>query len=189
MTALVARPEALELHDAGGTVVGSLEYAGSVDEALAALTAVLGGPPEEEPYDAGNHNAAGVMHIWDDALKVDEIHYGEGVARLGDATVGAPDFRVYFDQVEVRGKELVTRDGVHVGDAFDALGDRIDPDLWTCSGWAVEHVEVPDPQVGAAKYGVGLSEWEWDETAQNYGTQVDYVASVSAPVSVASGCV
>jgi len=189
VASIVARAEALELRAGDGTVVATIDFAGPADVAVDTLTAVLGGPPVDESYEGGNHHAPGVIHTWDDALVVDEIHYGEGVMRDGAATVGAPDFRVSFDAVEVRGKVLATSDGIRVGDSFESLGEKIDPDLWTCMGWAAEFIELPDPNAGTVKIGVGLSEWAWDEAAQNYGLKVDHVASIMAPTPVAAGCV
>ncbi len=180
VTAIVARPEALELLDSGGNVVSTLAYDGSVSDVISTLSSLLGEAPIDEPYDGGNHNPPGVLHIWDDALVVDERHY---------ESVSAPAIVVYFDAGSVRGLDLRTSTGVHVGDTFEALGDQIDPDLWTCSGWAVEFVEVPSSHSSTPnKVGVGLSEWKWDRSSDS-PTQVDYVGSIVAPTSVAAGCV
>ena len=104
-------------------------------------------------------------------------------------TPDAPRFSVYFDAATLRRCRSDDVDQVHVGDTFDSLGDRINPDLWTCWGWAVEFVEVPCSHSSTPdRIGVGLSEWEWDESAANYGSQVDYVVSIVAPVAVAAGC-
>lgn len=67
------------------------------------------------------------------------------------------------------------------------MAHPIDLELWTCSGWAVEVVEIPRADKEPARPGVELSEWTRD-AAGNFGQQVGYVASIHAPVNVATGC-
>lgn len=189
VVAMVARPQAIELRDASGAVVASLSYTSPVAETLAIMTTLLQGAPVDESYEGGNHNAPGVLHTWDDALVIDEVHYGEGVILDGRPSLGAPAFRVSFDAPEVRGLELTTAPGVHADASFAELGDLVDPDLWTCSGWAIEYVESPSEHGGTVMHGVGLSNIEWDDSSERFQAQVDYVASIVAPVSVAAGCV
>lgn len=184
VTAFVARPEALELVDASGTSVVSLDYMGSVDDAIATLSAVLGSTPVEEPYEGGNHHPPGILHTWDHIVIIDERLYPEERRTGLPNGLVWPRFVVSFHADAVRGVELTTSSRIHVGDRFDDLGDTIDPDLWTCSGWAVEFIEVPrEEESGPLKIGVGVTEWE-----RETGAQVDHVVSVIAPVDVAEGC-
>ena len=187
VTAAVARPEALELVDGSGAVVMSLDYLGDGDDAVATLSVVLGGAPIDEPYDSGNHHPSGVRHTWDDAIEIDERFYPEE-RRAGLASeLSWPRFAVTFLAPTVRGVDLTTATDVHVGDSLAALGEQIDPELWTCTGWALEHVEVPRTDFPPLKIGVGVSEWAYD-AAGHWSQTVDRVVTVSAPVTVADGC-
>ena len=187
VTTLVARPEALELRDASGAVVASLDYTGSTDEAVATLSAVLGGAPAEEPYDGGNHFPPGMLRTWADAVELDERFYSEERRAELPFQVVWPRFAVSFTAATVDGVDLTTDTNVHVGDAYAALADQIDPDLWTCTGWAVEHVELPRDEYEPLKIGVGVTDWYYDPTgAWTQGS--DVVVAITAPLSVADGC-
>lgn len=189
VTTIVARPEMLELRDAGGSVIEALEYMGSVDHALATLAVVLGGSAVDEPYAGGNHNPPGVRHSWDDALVVAELLYDE--QRRVDEGLDSlewPRLAVTFRTAEVRGIDLTTSTDAHPGDAVDALSPEIDPDLWTCTGWAVETIELLRPEYGPVQIGVGVSTLDLDESSETYGQQIDEVTAIHAPVPVAEGC-
>jgi hypothetical protein len=188
VTMLVARPERLELRDASGAVVASLDYTGSAEEAVATLTGVLGGAPAEEPYEGGNHFPPGVRHTWADVVEIDERFYpDERRAELPHQIVW-PRFAVAFLASTALGLDLTTATDVHVGDSYAALDGQIDPDLWTCSGWAVEHVELPRDEYGPLKIGVGIADWSYDAATGTSSEQVDEVVTIMAPLTVADGC-
>ena len=188
VTRRVARPERLELRDASGAVVASLDYTGSAEEAVATLTSVLGGAPAEEPYEGGNHFPPGVRHTWAGAVEIDERFYPEERRADLPHQVVWPRFAVSFLAPTAHGLDLTTATNVHVGDSYAALDGQIDPDLWTCSGWAVEHVELPRDEYGPLKIGVGIADWSYDAATGTWTEQDDEVVTVAAPLTVADGC-
>ena len=147
VTSLVARPEALELRTDGGTVVTTLDYMSSPLDAVAALTAVFGEPPVDEPYAGTNHAPAGVFHRWDPFV-LDERYYDEDRRQAeGYDWVVWPRFAVYFGGPAADGVILSSASGLRAGDAWSAAeaDPGFDTDLWTCTGTSIEAVTTAVP--------------------------------------------
>ncbi|MFE6257270.1 hypothetical protein [Agromyces sp. NPDC057865] len=78
VTVLVARPDALELRDATGTVVATLGYLSAPSEAVAALTTVFGVAPVDQPVEGGNHLPPRTWHPdvgagWEELVAIPEL--------------------------------------------------------------------------------------------------------------------
>lgn len=182
VTALVARPEALELVDGRGSVVWSLDYLGSPADAVETVSRVVGREPVEEAIPGGSHQFPAIRHTWDGVLVLIASDYPEDRrAQLSNQLVW-PAFSVHFHAKRIRGIELTTEPGAQVGDDWASESSRINPDLWTCSGLAVEHIEYPRDGMSPGRIGVGISERQLDWSVS------DQVTAVHAPVSVSDGC-
>jgi hypothetical protein len=181
VTRMVARPEALELVDANGEVVRALPYAGSPGEAIAVLTEIVGAAPVDTTHARGTHNLATVAHAWDDVLLLNEFEFEE--EDLSWRTEHTANFSISFGAARVRGIPLTTSAGVSVGDDWASVAAGLDPDDWTCSGLAVEHLEISEPVRGPHKVGVGIS-----ANVPRTPELSDQVTFVYAPVPVAEGC-
>lgn len=142
VTSLVARPTALELRAADGTVIASLDYMSSPTAAISTLTTVFGAPPDEEPYRGTNHTPPGIYHVWD-GFVLDERFYDEERRAEGDLDYVWPRFAVYFEGPSAQGIDLTSEQGFRAGDEWSSLiGDPVfDADLWTCNGTPVETLE------------------------------------------------
>lgn len=183
VVALVARPEALELVDGSGEVIQALDYLSPADEAVATLTDLLGAAPAEEVITGGNHNPPGVRYTWGGAgLAVTEHLLSDEERAQFSHALDWPRFSVSFRAAEVGGVQLATSSGAHVEQDWAAVADGIDPALWTCSGLAVEHIEISRGDSGTGLMGVGISERDAD------WVQSGRITAVHAPVSVADGC-
>ncbi|KQM83995.1 hypothetical protein ASE68_12935 [Agromyces sp. Leaf222] len=112
----VARPTALELRDASGELVVSLEYLDDVGPAIATVERLLGAEAETEEYQASNHYPAATLHRWG-AFEILERRYVDGWARFSEEerTLGKPAFGVTFTGPEESGFDLTTEQGVHAG--------------------------------------------------------------------------
>ncbi|WP_157426685.1 hypothetical protein [Agromyces salentinus] len=179
VVALVVRPQTLELRDAAGGVVDSLDYMSDPAESIAVLTDLFDEPPVVEPYEGTNHTPPGTFHSWGD-LVVDERHYDEE-RREGHALDYVwPRFAVYFDGPDAGGLELSSEQGFHATDDWTSLaGDPVfDAALWTCVGVPVETLELtrPDERAETATVVATASE---DETTVEW---------LGAPVMIADGC-
>ncbi|HEU0183590.1 MAG TPA: hypothetical protein VFR16_15465, partial [Agromyces mariniharenae] len=64
VTEIVARPESLELRDAAGVVVTSLDYLTPAGPAIETLTAVFGAAPESEDHQGNGHFPPNTAHRW-----------------------------------------------------------------------------------------------------------------------------
>jgi len=169
--------------DANGGVIEALDDLGPVDEALATLTAVLGEAPGDEPIAAGNHNPAGVRHTrGGGGLTVTEHLLTDEERARYPHPLYWPRFAVAFSAAELNGVLLETADGAHVDEEWAVAVEDIDPALWTCSGLAVEHIEIARGDSGTGLIGVGISEMGagWVATGS--------ITAVYAPVAVADGC-
>lgn len=184
VTALVARTEALELVDADGAVVERLDYLGSAEDAVAVLTALLGSEPEVVTLPGGSHRFPGVRYTWDDVLTLVASEYPEERRAELAHPLYWPDLSVSFRAQRIRGIQLTTSAGAQVGDDWAAISAGIDPDLWTCSGLAVEYVDFPTAghEWSNGRLGVGISNSRADFTDS------DQITGVFAPLTVADGC-
>lgn len=179
VVALVARPQELELRDAGGGVVAALDYMSSPADAIAVLTDLFDAPPVDESYRGTNHTPPGVFHAWDD-LVIDERFYDEERRNGGELDYVWPRFAVYFDGPSVRGLDLTSEQGFHAADPWSSLaGDPVfDASLRTCIGTPIETFDFarPDGQ---------------PETTTVVATPTDDGSAVKwlgAPIPLADGC-
>lgn len=179
VTAMVVRPQSLELRDDEGAVVAALDYMSAPADAIAVLTDLFDAPPVDESYRGTNHTPPGVFHSWDEFV-LDERFYDEERRDGGALDYVWPRFAVYFDGPSARGFDLVSEQGIHAADAWSTLsGDPVfDANLWTCVGTPIETVDFarPDGQ---------------PETATVVATPTEdgsVVKWLGAPVMIADGC-
>jgi len=148
VTALVMRPEALELRSADGTVVASLGYMAPAADAVAALTAVFGEPPVEEDHDGNSHFPPFTTHVWG-ALELQERHYDEAAREEKDINnIVWPRFAVYFDSPASGDIDLTTVQGSHAGDEWSTISDQTDVGIEGCNAVSVEVVRFDVAQEG-----------------------------------------
>ncbi|WP_448809503.1 hypothetical protein [Agromyces bauzanensis] len=182
VTALVARPEALELRAEGGTVVTSLDYMSSPADAVTALSTVFGAPPADEPYAGTNHAPAGVLHRWDTFVLEERLYDEDRRQAEGYDWVVWPRFAVYFDGPAAGSLILSTASGLQAGDAWsDAEADPgYDADLWTCTATSVEAVTTAVPSTWTGPDRVNVIVMPSDDGAT--------VKWIGAPELEADGC-
>lgn len=183
VTAIVARPDVLELRDAGGAVVASLDYLSSTADALGALRTLFREGPADEEFDGSSHFPPSTVHRWD-GFELWEQRYVDGWED-SERSLARPEFTVRFVGVEALGIELASSDRRHVGDTWAAL--MTDPTVRTvssgCSGPYVDFVEVEDihSHVTGAAMKVSV---EFDLNGDGSA-----VGSISAPMPVfEDGC-
>ncbi|MGI9823291.1 hypothetical protein [Agromyces sp. Marseille-Q5079] len=179
VVAMVVRPQVLELRDADGEVVDSLDYLSDPSAAVAVLTDLFDAPPADESYDGTNHTPPGVFHAWDD-LVLDERFYDEERRDSEGQEYVWPRFAVYFDGPSVRGLDLASEQGFHATDPWASLaGDPVfDAALWTCVGTPIETLEYAGVD-GRLETATVVA------TPSDDGSTVKWLG---APVMVADGC-
>ncbi|KQW04036.1 hypothetical protein ASC66_16385 [Leifsonia sp. Root4] len=154
VTALVARPEALELQDESGAVVQAFDYRSDVTEALGVLTAVLGEPPIDTDYPGGSHDAPSTAHRWG-AFELWEARYVDNWEGLGEPrTFYMPSFRTRFTGAESAGITLTTLEQISAGSSWSELSAT--PELQTnpsgCSGPYLDYVEYQETDADGNTY-------------------------------------
>ncbi len=155
--ALVVRPTGLELRS-GGTVVETLDYMSSAQEAVATLTRALGAEPTDEPYEGSPHYPPGLLHRWD-GLVLDERFYDEEMRESqGYDYLVWPRFAVIVEGPAAGDATLSTVQGHQAGDDWNAVAadPDFDPDLFVCEGTPVE-VEEIDTQHGTKRATVAVA--------------------------------
>lgn len=189
VTTIVARGDAVELHDGSGAVVERFEYTDAPTEALEALAVVFDRDPAIEEREAVSfHTPPSVLHSWG-ALTVDERLYPEDANEKHEASgLAMPDFFVIFDGAEAEGIRLTTVSGEVVGDRFDTIEVSQDPAEGTCVGPAVDPVGARNSELEELQVGVALSDLLVDESTQAT-TEVDVVTYIMAPIAIGQGCV
>lgn len=187
VTALVARANRLELHDPAGSVVATVDYMSSAVDAVNVLTTVFGEPPVDEEYDGGNHFPDGVMHRWGGAVLQERFYDEEQRASSDLDNLVWPRIAVIFQAPQAHGIALTTATGITVGASHATIAAELDPALWSCVGPAVDVIEI-DRESGPMTIGVGLSEFEIDESGAYTGEVVERVTRIIAPEPVAEGC-
>lgn len=115
LASVLVRPDALEYLDGDGVAVEDARDAFSepIDTALARLTELLG-DPADETYESPYTSGSGTLYRWN-GLALDEFP-AEMVAEGPDA----PVWGVRLESESVDGIDLVTVDGLGVGDAVPA---------------------------------------------------------------------
>lgn len=185
VSTIVIRPEAVELRDASGGVVHSLDYLADATEALAVLTTVFGEAPADTDSPGNSHSPPSTVHRWG-AFELWEVQYVDNWEGFGaPRTLYWPSYRVMFTGAESHSIALATTEGRQTGDSWTDLIAA--PNLQTnpsgCSGPYTDFVEYP--VTGA------------DGTEYLYKISVDYrptgdgqsIASIGAPMFVAEdGC-
>jgi len=189
VSALVARPEALELRDAGGAVVGSLDYLAPVGPAIETLTTVFGTPPVAEKHRGSNHFPPSTVHRWD-GFELWENRYVDNWAEFAEEprTLYKPSFSVVFTEPARGSIALTTTHGVEAGTAWTDLEAM--PGLQVnqsgCSGPYLDYIEReetwPDGTVHVQRFGVDFVDWDnWEAPS--------VVTEVRAPIPVhENGC-
>ncbi|MGR2753113.1 hypothetical protein [Agromyces arachidis] len=187
VVAVVLRPDVLELIDDGGSVVAEVDYMGDPAEAVATLTTVFGADPVSDPIEASPHFPGGVEHRWD-GFRLIETQYDE--QRRVDADLDNlvwPRLIALAEASEV-GDAAITSAAGRVGDRTDQLSQPIDPELWTCSGWAVETLEVARAGGATNTVGVSLTFSGAIGMRETPPSADETVTLLRAPADVAEGC-
>lgn len=178
VTVIVARPDVLELRDAGGAVVASLDYLSSTADALGVLTTLFREGPADEDFDGSSHFPPSTVHRWG-GFELWEQRYVDQWAD-SERSLARPEFAVRFVGAEALEIELASSDGRHVGDAWAAL--MAEPTVRTvssgCSGPYVDFVELEDVHSHVTGETMKVSV-EFDPVADESA-----VASISAPMPV-----
>ncbi|MFB6611589.1 hypothetical protein ACFCVO_14780 [Agromyces sp. NPDC056379] len=94
VTTLVARPLAIELQDANGSVVQSFDYLSDTAAAVATLTTVFGEPPTIEEDAGSNYELPSTVHRWVGVELIEPL-YPDAPSDL-EAGPWYPNFRVAF---------------------------------------------------------------------------------------------
>lgn len=149
VTELLVRPQALELRNADGAVVQTLDYMSSPHEAVLVLSEVFGGPPSDEAYEGGNHAPGGINHSWN-GFVLNERHYDDERRAEQESLSGDgldyvwPRFAVYFDAPTAHDIALTTTSGLQAGDSWESVAavEVTSPDGWTCVGTPIDLLKV-----------------------------------------------
>ena len=162
VTTLVARPLAIELQDANGSVVQSLDYLSDTAAAVATLTAVFGAPPTIEEDAGSTEEPPSTVRRWA-GFELSEPQYPDAAPDT-EAGPWYPKFRVAFTAAASGDVLLATNSG-------DATG----------ASWA-EFVASPDAirnGMCAERYGevVVLPRTYSDGTVEDSRNSVEFRAS------------
>ncbi|MGW4927696.1 hypothetical protein ACWEOH_00975 [Agromyces sp. NPDC004153] len=184
VTELVARPEVLELHDATGAVVTSLDYLTPAGPAVEALTTVLGAAPVDEDYPGNSHFPPSTVHRWD-GFELWEPRYVDRWAEFAGEppTLYRPGFRVVFTGPQSSSVSLSTAQHISVGGSWSDL--QAMPDLQVnpsgCSGPYLDYIERdetwPDGTVHVMRFGVDFGNTD----------DPDAVTRIDAPTPIHEG--
>jgi hypothetical protein len=164
VTALVMRPEVLQLVDADRAVVAELDYLSDPTAAIDTLTSVFGSAPTEEEDPGWSHAPPATAHRWGD-FTLWEQHYVGNWARTVETGLSLflPAFKVQYAGPEALGIALSDLDGRRVGGSWAELVG--DPGILTnpsgCSGPYVDYVtfdvEPPDGEPYVQKVSVDFA--------------------------------
>jgi hypothetical protein len=184
VTVLVARPDALELRDASGTVVRSLDYLSAPADAVATLTTAFGSAPVDEAYDGSSHFPPSTAHRWDGFELWEQRYVGRWEGVVPELSLDRPAFMVLFNAASAGGMELSTVEGRHAGEGWDDLmaapGLRLNPS--DCSGPYLDYLEQDVVNADGEPYVRTVSvEFRRDEDSAS-------ISSIAAPIGVYDGC-
>ena len=119
VTAVVVRPEALELMDSTGSLVTSLWYGDPLDTMVGALSAVVGAEPATASYEAGLERPAGQTYSWP-GLTLTDFLPPEG------KFLGESDYMLRFTADQVGdGIAITTKSDNTVGDDINLVADEL----------------------------------------------------------------
>jgi hypothetical protein len=181
VTAIVARPEAIELRDAAGIIVEEFSYLDDPGPVVATITELLGADPVVEDRSGNPHAAPSTAHRWD-AFTLWEQRREGGWSSV-EYSIFSPRFRVEITGPSAFGVQLTTDHGVQVGGSWAEL--LAEPGLGTnvpCSGPYLDFVEVEgvDADGGAHVIRIGVDFRPTSDEAT--------VARIGAPIAVSGGC-
>ncbi len=182
VAAIVARPEALELRDAGGAVVATYDYLGDPRAAIDAVTELLGEAPVTEDHPGSSHFPPNTAHRWE-SLVLWEQRRDDRWANV-EYSLFSPRFLVEFTGPSAFGIELTTTQGIHAGEPWPEL--LAEPGLTTnpsgCSGSYLEAVEVTGVNPDGGAYSVPV--------VVDFRPSADdaVIARIGAPVPALDGC-
>ncbi|WP_395243583.1 hypothetical protein ACGGZK_15840 [Agromyces sp. MMS24-K17] len=170
VTSLVVRPEALELRDATGAVVASLDYLASAGPAIETMTTVFGTPPVDEEFDGSSHFPPSTAHRWD-GFELWENRFVDRWAEFADdpRSLYSPSTFVVFTAPASAGIELTTVQGIEAGTPWTELeavpGLQVNPS--GCSGPYLDDIEREetwsDGTIHMKRFGVDFldrSDWQ-----------------------------
>lgn len=169
VSAIVVRPEHLDLLDAAGAVVATLSYDAESAEFIATLSTVLGAEPAVSEHGASMETPPRTEYDWD-GVQVSDDHEDDVPAESG-ANYGEVDMNV-----SVHFKAPTVGDGVAVrtvngfqpgGDAQALAAELGEP--WYDNGFDHVRVETGEP-IGEQQsyteyenaYSVAVNTWEWE---------------------------
>ncbi|GAA1802639.1 hypothetical protein [Agromyces neolithicus] len=186
VTAIVARPESLELRDASDMVVAEFGYLDDVDQAIDSLTVVFGAGPSAEEHPGSSHFSPSTAHRWG-AFELWERRYVDRWAEFAEQerTLYQPSFGVVLTGPDSAGVALTTEQGVVAGASWAELvampGLQVNPS--GCSGPYLDYITReetwPDGTVHEKRFGVDFVANE-DESS---------IARVRAPLPIhEDGC-
>jgi len=119
VTAIVVRPESLELMDGTGHLVASLPYEGPLGTMLGALSVAVGAEPATASYDGGLERPAGQTYTWA-GLTLTDYQPPEG------EFLAESDYSLDFTADQVGdGVAITTQSGNTVGDDINAVADEL----------------------------------------------------------------
>jgi hypothetical protein len=119
VTAIVVRPEALELRDGSGSLVTALPYEDPLETMLGALSVVVGAEPATASYEGGLERPAGQTYSWAGLTLTDYLP-PEG------KFLGESDYSLDFTAGQVGdGVAITTESGHAVGDDINAAAAEL----------------------------------------------------------------
>lgn len=169
VSAIVVRPEHLDLLDAAGVVVTTLSYDAESAEFIDTLSTVLGAEPSLSEHGASMETPPRTEYDWDGVRVTDD--HEEDVTAANGATYGEVDMNVSVlfrtptvgDGVAVR-----TVNGFQPGGDAQALAVELG-EPWYGNGYDQVRVETGEP-IGEQQpyteyenaYSVAVNTWEWE---------------------------
>lgn len=185
VTAIVARPEALELRDENGGIVATLDYLSAPADAVATLTTAFGSVPADEDYDGSSHFPPSTAHRWDGFELWEQRYVDRWEGVVDELSLARPAFMVQFAAAAARDISLSTAGGHQAGGGWDEL--LAVPDLRhnpsECSGPYLDFIEQPRVTADGVPYTLKVSvEFRPTEDSST-------IRSIGAPVPVyEDGC-
>ncbi|MRX42741.1 hypothetical protein [Agromyces kandeliae] len=182
ISAIVARPEWVELRDATGAVVDEFGYLDDPAEVVSAFSELLGTTPSTEDHEGNSHFPPNTSYRWEGLVLWEQRHVDrwEPVGY----SITNPRFLIEFTGPSAVGVELTTQQGIQAGDPWSDL--LSEPGLVTnptgCSGPYVDFVELTGVNVDGGAYSIPIAV-DFRPTADDAR-----VARVGAPVPATEEC-
>lgn len=154
VTRIVVRPEQLDLENDAGIVVGQLSYDAEAVAFVAAISNVLGGPPDVEERPGGHEWFPWTKYSWPGAVVIDD-HEPDGIS--ADMNVAVE----FTHPIVGDGISVATAQGFRPGDDAQALAAELG-ETWHGTGYDEFPAET-GPDIGERAY----SEWDGTYGAAN----------------------